>query len=167
MSSLIFGNGSDIVHWQPSPTSRGTFDILSTCIVTLLLCVWTAVHQNIPPPGSFWTPKLMKIGWLILALLAPEMVAYTAWYVCSCAVWKFGGETSGSTCRHISCRLMNIRFQRQQALSVMRAVNKAYGLPNPPAWHERLNKAIQKAARNLKLMFKPRKLETKRVNQTY
>lgn len=82
MSSRLFGNSTDLVHWQSTPNSRGTFDILSTCIITMLLCVWTAVHLNVPPPGSFWEPKLRKIRWLILALLAPEMVAYTAWYVC-------------------------------------------------------------------------------------
>ena len=83
MSSLLFGNGTDIVHWKPSSETRGTFDILSTCIITMLLCVWTAVHLNVSPPGNVWTPRLRKVGWMILALLAPELVAYTAWYVCS------------------------------------------------------------------------------------
>ena len=81
MSSRLFGNGTVIVHWQPSPSTRGTSDILSECIVTMLLCVWTAVHLNVPRPGSVWGPRLRKLGWLILALLSPEMVAYTAWYV--------------------------------------------------------------------------------------
>ena len=80
MSSLFFGNGTDTVDWKPNPTSRGTFDVLSTCLITLLLCVWTAVHLNVPPPESFWKWQLRKVGWLILALLAPELVAYTAWY---------------------------------------------------------------------------------------
>ncbi len=80
MSALFFGNGSDIVHWQPNPEGRGTFDILSSCVITLLLCVWTAVHLNIPPRVSFREQSLRKVGWLVLALLAPEVVAYTAWY---------------------------------------------------------------------------------------
>lgn len=84
MSSLLFGNGTDIVRWKPNPNTRGTFDILSTCLITLLLCVWTAVHLNVPPPGSFWEPKFRKVGWLVLTLLAPEEVAYTAWYVVHC-----------------------------------------------------------------------------------
>ena len=80
MSSLLFGNGTDIVRWQPSPNTRGSFDILSSCILTMVLCVWTAVHLNISPPGGFWEKNLRKTGWLFLALLAPELVAYTAWY---------------------------------------------------------------------------------------
>ena len=82
MSSLLFGNGTDIVHWRSSPNTRSTLDILSTCIITLLLCVWTAVHLNISQPASVWRPRLRKFGWLVLALLAPEIVVYTAWYVC-------------------------------------------------------------------------------------
>lgn len=81
MSSLLFGNGTDVVHWKSSPQTRGTFDIVSTCLITMFLCVWSAVHLNVPPPGEVWKPRLRKLGWLILTLLAPEMVAYTAWYV--------------------------------------------------------------------------------------
>ena len=44
---------------------------------------------------------------------------------------------------------MNLRSQRQDALDIMRVVNEAYGLPNPPAWHERLNIAIRKGAEKL------------------
>ena len=81
MSSLLFGNGTDIVRWEPSCQKRGTIDILTTCTITMFLCVWTAVHLNVPPPGSIWKPRLRKVGWLILALVAPELVAYTAWYL--------------------------------------------------------------------------------------
>lgn len=82
MSSIVFGNGTDKVHWKPSVESRGIFEVLSTCLLTMLLCVWTAVHLNVPPPGDRWGLYLRKIGWLILALLAPELVASTAWYAC-------------------------------------------------------------------------------------
>lgn len=81
----------------------------------MLLCVWTAVHLNVPPPRRVWRPRLWKLAWLILALLAPEMIAYTAWY------------------------------QRQQALTMMHTVNKAYNLPNPPpSWQEKIIKSIEK-----------------------
>ena len=45
-----------------------------------MLCVYTAVHLNIPKKG---TTKLLlyakKTGWVILGILAPELVLYTTW----------------------------------------------------------------------------------------
>ncbi|KAM0805981.1 hypothetical protein BDR22DRAFT_194100 [Usnea florida] len=120
MSSRIFGNGTDIVHWQPNPQTRGTFDILSSCMITMLLCVWTAVHLNVPIPGTVWGPRLRKVGWLVLALLAPEMVAYTAWY------------------------------QRQEALWTAQVVNQAYGLPAPLSRGQKIASAIREAYVKLK-----------------
>ena len=137
MSSLIFGNGTYIVHWEPSCRRRGTFDILSTCIITLLLCVWTAVHLNVSPPGTIWRSRLRKVGWLVLALLAPEMVAYTAWYAV-----EVGVATRNQTPR---LRLTSNRYQRQQALSIMRAYNNAWVLPNPRPWYGGVFKKIKKA----------------------
>ncbi|KAI4190178.1 MAG: hypothetical protein LQ346_004963, partial [Caloplaca aetnensis] len=104
MSSLFFGDGTNVVLWKANSDTRGTFDILSTCLITLLLCVWTAVHLNISPPGRFWEPKVRKVAWLVLALLAPEVVAYTAWE------------------------------QRNEAIKIMQVVNEAYGRPNPTPW---------------------------------
>ena len=64
--------------WRAEPNLRGSFSILSTCLVTMLLCIWTAVHLNIPQHGTkkrlFWR----KAMWLAFGLLAPELVAYTA-----------------------------------------------------------------------------------------
>ena len=81
MSSIVFGNSTDRVGWQRSDQARGTYDILSTCILTMLLCVWNAVHLNVPVPGTgFWGLFFRKAGWLTLGLLCPEMLAYTAWY---------------------------------------------------------------------------------------
>ena len=125
MTPLIFGNGTDVVHWKPSCNTRGTFDIFSTCVITLLLCMWTAVHLNVPIPGSVWEQRLRKVGWLALALVAPEVVAYTAWYVRTLykplnaeymaqPMIMNGRKIPGITyCRH----------QRQAALTIMRLVN--------------------------------------------
>jgi hypothetical protein len=60
--------------WIPEPKARGTYTILSTCVITMLLCVWTAVHLNLPEPRGFGHQLGRKIGWLIMGLLAPEMV---------------------------------------------------------------------------------------------
>ncbi|THY35378.1 hypothetical protein D6D01_01340 [Aureobasidium pullulans] len=65
--------------WHPEPRERGTFSILSSCLTTLVLCVWTAVHLNIPKTGKEHLQKYRKAGWLVLGLLAPELVAWNAW----------------------------------------------------------------------------------------
>lgn len=61
--------------WEPQPTHRGTFGILSTCFVTLALCTWKIVHLNLPGacpdedlPWSawWWTPSPGQVrggGW--------------------------------------------------------------------------------------------------------
>lgn len=44
------------------------------------LCLWTALHLNIPQHGKSSVQRWRKLRWLIMGLLAPELVAYTAWY---------------------------------------------------------------------------------------
>ena len=34
--------------WVPDPDNRGTWSLLYSCVFTLVLCVWTAIHLNIP-----------------------------------------------------------------------------------------------------------------------
>jgi hypothetical protein len=72
----IFGNGSSshTATWKPEPSQRGTYGILSTCLVTLGLCVWTAIHLNLPAHEEWLKQKWRKVGWMILGFLAPELV---------------------------------------------------------------------------------------------
>lgn len=42
------GNSTTTLSWEPQPTRRGTFSIISTCLVTLALCTWKIVHLNLP-----------------------------------------------------------------------------------------------------------------------
>ncbi|KAI5819567.1 hypothetical protein BZA77DRAFT_304353 [Pyronema omphalodes] len=66
--------------WVAQPAYRGTWGILYSCTVTLGLCVYTAIHLNIPAyedkASKIW---LRKIKWMFIALIAPEIVLYTAW----------------------------------------------------------------------------------------
>jgi hypothetical protein len=84
--SSIFGNSTERSGWVREPDTRGTFGILSACIATTLLCVWTALHLNVPPPSEtrwHWYGSIRlwrKATWLFLGLLAPDLVVYTAWY---------------------------------------------------------------------------------------
>jgi hypothetical protein len=104
-----FGTPSTDVSatWHPEPRGRGTFNILSTCLTTMILCVWTTVHLNIPGHNDGRRQRfLRKPGWLLLALLAPEIVAWNAWE------------------------------QRQIARDLMDALIRARGnkQPSPPSW---------------------------------
>ncbi|KAJ7838832.1 hypothetical protein B0H13DRAFT_2418945, partial [Mycena leptocephala] len=65
--------------WLDEPNTRGTYSLVSSCIFTLGLCVWTAIHLNIPERASAGRQFLRKLVWLAVGLLAPEVVTFTAW----------------------------------------------------------------------------------------
>lgn len=74
-------NGTDTSGWQPNSLIRGTGNILTSCIITLLLCVWSALHLNVNGEEG-WKRKLwVKAGWALVAVFAPELVVAIAWLV--------------------------------------------------------------------------------------
>jgi hypothetical protein len=73
-------NEQEIVHWMADPQTRGTLSLLISCVITLLLCIWTSLHLNIPEPDESPASRLTrKLKWMAMALLAPELVVYAAW----------------------------------------------------------------------------------------
>jgi hypothetical protein len=44
----------------------------------MFLCIWTAVHLNLPEHKKEHEQRMRKVGWLVLGLLAPEVVAWNA-----------------------------------------------------------------------------------------
>jgi len=64
--------------WVASPEVRGTLSIVWSCLVTLIACVYTALHLNIPVKTGAWAMLLNKAKWVAIALFAPEMVLYVA-----------------------------------------------------------------------------------------
>ncbi len=76
--------------WYEPPNTRGTWDVLTTSVITINLCVWTAIHLNIPAVARSpdRTPLWVRIWrshycrrakWVVVGLLAPELAVYTAW----------------------------------------------------------------------------------------
>jgi hypothetical protein len=65
--------------WVPDPSGRGTWNLLYSCLFTLLLCVYTAIHLNVPAwydtKIDFW---LRKTKWVFITILALEIVVYVA-----------------------------------------------------------------------------------------
>ncbi|KAF2034610.1 hypothetical protein EK21DRAFT_55714, partial [Setomelanomma holmii] len=66
--------------WRDGPDERGTLSILTTCILTVLLCAYTSLHLDIARKGKTgWLHQLWeRILWVILGLGAPEIVAFFA-----------------------------------------------------------------------------------------
>jgi hypothetical protein len=64
--------------WVSSASFRGTTGILWSCLVTLVACIFTAIHLNIPTETSTLRRLLQKLKWVLIALVAPEIVLYCA-----------------------------------------------------------------------------------------
>ncbi|KAH0606543.1 uncharacterized protein H6S33_003377 [Morchella sextelata] len=58
----------------PSPRGRGTLDIFFTCIITLMLCVWTAIHPNIVTNPTVTRCLKHRATYMVLGLVIPECV---------------------------------------------------------------------------------------------
>ena len=60
--------------WVPEPTGRGTIGLVLPCVITLGLCVWTAVNLNaVTQPSTGW-PLAMKAAWTFLGMFTPDLV---------------------------------------------------------------------------------------------
>ncbi|KAI9894871.1 MAG: hypothetical protein M1814_000091 [Vezdaea aestivalis] len=62
--------------WNPGPNTRGTFDIIRTCIQTVILCGWTSICVNVPDLGNGRQFDLIldKFRFVMLTFLGPELV---------------------------------------------------------------------------------------------
>ncbi|KAM7194158.1 hypothetical protein V8F20_008078 [Naviculisporaceae sp. PSN 640] len=65
--------------WRPEPEGRGHYGIISTCVITLSLCIWSALHLNVPEhKSSAFGQTMTKVKWLFVGLLAQEIIAFVA-----------------------------------------------------------------------------------------
>jgi hypothetical protein len=72
-----------IYAFFPNPPGRGTIGLVYTCILTLALCLWTAMHQDVAFHKEHWFyGAAYKGSWMWLAIILPEFL------VC-CAVAQF------------------------------------------------------------------------------
>lgn len=71
---------NNLIAWEPEPEFRGTLNIFISCVTTLSLCLWSALHTDIQTGRSTWTRGLTKAGWLVVGLLCPELLLFNAWH---------------------------------------------------------------------------------------
>lgn len=60
---------------------------------------------------------------------------------------------------------MMVRYQRQEATYLMRMVNRAYRLPNPPSLNQKTYEAVKKVVNWFQQTFVPTKNGPARVSQ--
>ncbi|KAF2130159.1 hypothetical protein P153DRAFT_356795 [Dothidotthia symphoricarpi CBS 119687] len=104
---------NETASWRSGPNERGTLRILTTCILTLVLCVWTTLHLNIPDhTETRWSRRLMRGPlWVLIGIFAPEFVAYIA-----CKQWWYAGSLRRKMCKLFGDRQVKVD---QSLLSVV------------------------------------------------
>ncbi|KAF8536719.1 hypothetical protein BDD12DRAFT_276022 [Trichophaea hybrida] len=77
---LSLGNQAALLHNSapsrvPEPRYRGTWGILYSCTLTLVLCVYNSLHLNVSAEDeSQFSRYLRRIKWALTALVVPEDV---------------------------------------------------------------------------------------------
>jgi hypothetical protein len=71
-------NGTDLAvlaRWTSSPDGRGTLDIITSCLVTIILCCWTTICPNIPAlSDSRWDRFRDKFHLACIDLFGPDFL---------------------------------------------------------------------------------------------
>jgi hypothetical protein len=73
-------SSSDTVGFVRQDGGRDTLSLLFSCLLTLGLCVYTAVHLNVPAKGErHWVTLCRELKWCVVGLFGPELVVFAAW----------------------------------------------------------------------------------------
>jgi hypothetical protein len=76
------------VAWFSAPNFRGTWDLIVSCVLTLVICVWSALHLNVPVDTSRLRERnTRRLRWVLLGIFAPEVVVSTAFAQFLTARW--------------------------------------------------------------------------------
>jgi hypothetical protein len=69
-----------LVGFVQQPDGRGTLSILFSCLLTLSLCIWSAIHLDLPKHDERqFQYALRYLKWSVLGLFGPELVIWAAW----------------------------------------------------------------------------------------
>ena len=79
---------------------RTIWDILWSCLATIIACSWVSVHPNIPGPNeSSWRIFLRRLELMFWAVISPEMIitwAFRQWSGSRLLEKLYKGELSKS-----------------------------------------------------------------------
>ncbi|KAF8532800.1 hypothetical protein BDD12DRAFT_914526 [Trichophaea hybrida] len=76
--------------WKAEPRGRGTLGIVLPCVITLGLCVWTAIHLNVNTRPTVRRLLAFKAVWVFMGMFTPELVLWCSLsqYLQACVVRK-------------------------------------------------------------------------------
>ena len=75
MNRTIPDESGRVHGWISEPSGRGTASLLYTCLITIFLCVWSAMHVPVPARHTSWMENFFyKVGLTTLAFIAPEAI---------------------------------------------------------------------------------------------
>jgi hypothetical protein len=78
MNRTIPGESGRVHGWISEPSGRGTASLLYNCLITIFLCVWSALHIPIPARNksnkSGTENFFYKVLLAVMAIIAPELV---------------------------------------------------------------------------------------------
>ena len=76
---LVPVDSAPLFLWVAAPTTRGTFQIISLCLSTMFICVWNALHMDIPTYRlSTGASVGQGVVWMLSTLLFPELLLLAA-----------------------------------------------------------------------------------------
>jgi hypothetical protein len=79
MNRTIPDESGRVHGWISEPSGRGTASLLHNCLITIFLCVWSAMHVTIPARHTSWMENFFyKVKLAALAIIAPEYVFFIA-----------------------------------------------------------------------------------------
>lgn len=68
------------VGYVSDPNGRGTSFLVLSCFLTLVLCVWSALHLSVPVQSDTkFHFVFVYIRWISTGVYASELVVFTAW----------------------------------------------------------------------------------------
>lgn len=66
---------STLVGWVASGDDRGTIDILWSCCVVMILCVWVSTFPNVPSRKDRWFHHIIdKLNLMLIGYLGPDLL---------------------------------------------------------------------------------------------
>ena len=81
------------IGWEPAPKGRDTMDIISSCLSTLITCIYSSVHFDVPRSTvhresflrklrtrDYWLELWVKVSFWVLGVFSPEMLVLHAFY---------------------------------------------------------------------------------------